>query len=177
MEIQETQERKMNKKQRKEERTYTLFRTLPINYIDIQYIGKCHMPKTFSNQHITQKSKRLNIIRNIQLVIFFIMKIRAIKQRMAPKVFPICPIYLILSQNTFKTCWDLRAKLHRLMGYGVIKTKNISVQAQTLQRVVAITIFCIATHRVIYISSVDAYLIFAPCLQLKLYQRMRIGGS
>ena len=35
MEIQETQERKMNKKQRKEERTYTLFRTLPINYIDI----------------------------------------------------------------------------------------------------------------------------------------------
>ena len=135
------------------------------------------MPKTFSNQHITQKSKRLNIIRNIQLVIFFIMKIRAIKQRMAPKVFPICPIYLFLSQNTFKACWDLCAKLHRLMCYGVIKTKNVSVQTQTLQRVVAIAIFCIATYRVVYISSVYTYLIFAPCLQLKLYQRMRIGGS
>ena len=63
------------------------------------------------------------------------------------------------------------------MCYGVIKTKNVSVQTQTLQRVVAIAIFCIATHRVVYISSVYTYLIFAPCFQLKLYQRMCIGGS
>jgi len=33
MEILETQERKMNKKQREEERTYTLFRTLPTTEI------------------------------------------------------------------------------------------------------------------------------------------------
>lgn len=86
------------------------------------------MPKTFSNQYITQKSKSPNIIRNIQLVIFFIMKMRTIKQRMGPNVFPICSIRLLLFQNTFKGYWDLCTKFHRLMGYGVIKAKNISVQ-------------------------------------------------
>lgn len=86
------------------------------------------MPKTFSNQHITQKSKSPNIIRNTQLVIFFIMKMRTIKQRMAYNVFPICSMCLIFFQNTFKGYWNLCTKLHRLMGNGVIKAKNISVQ-------------------------------------------------
>ena len=68
------------------------------------------MPKTFNNQHITQKSKSPNIIRNTQLVIFFIMKMRTIKQRMAYNVFPICSMCLIFFQNTLKGYWNLCTK-------------------------------------------------------------------
>ena len=56
------------------------------------------------------------------------------------------------------------------MGNRVIETQQESMQTQSVQRVIAITIFHITTHRMPQVSTMDTYLILTSRLQLKLHQ-------
>lgn len=71
--------------------------------------------------------------------------------------------------------WSL--KLHGLMGYRMIKTKDIGMKAQSPTGIVAIAIFHVATNRMPHISTVDTDLVFSACLQTELYEAMTHRAS
>ena len=77
-----------------------------------------------------------------------------------------------------KECrWDWSLKLHGLMGYRMIKTKDIGMKAQSPTGIVAIAIFHVATNRMPHIRTVDADLVFSACLQTELYKAMIYRAS
>jgi hypothetical protein len=51
-----------------------------------------------------------------------------------------------------------------------METKQPGMEAEAMQRIVAIAVFGVATNRMAHISRVDTNLILTACLQLKLYQ-------
>ena len=50
------------------------------------------------------------------------------------------------------------------------------MEAETVQRVVAIAVLRVATNGMAHVGGVDANLILASCLQLKLHERV-LGGA
>ena len=58
------------------------------------------------------------------------------------------------------------------MGYRMVETKNISMQTEPAQRVIAIAILHVTTHGMSHIGRMHANLVLAPSLQLELNQRM-----
>lgn len=58
----------------------------------------------------------------------------------------------------------------------MVEAKPVSVKAQTVKRVVAIAIFCVATNRMPDVCRMHPDLILTPGLKLKLNERM-IGGT
>ena len=67
-------------------------------------------------------------------------------------------------------------KLHALMGHGMEETQQEGMETQTVDGVVAVTIFCIATNRVMHVGSMYADLVLPSCFKLELNQRM-VGGA
>ena len=67
---------------------------------------------------------------------------------------------------------DCGLKLHRLVRHRMIETQQPGVQTETVQRVVAVAVFAIATNGMSHISSMNANLVLTTRLQLKLYQRV-----
>ena len=63
-----------------------------------------------------------------------------------------------------KSCRYGGLKLHGLTGYWMVETQEPGMQAQTVQGIVAITVFRIATHRVPHISRMHADLVLTSRL-------------
>ena len=55
-------------------------------------------------------------------------------------------------------------KLHTFTRYRMGETEDISMQTEPMERVVAVTIFHIATHRMSHISRMYPYLVLPSCL-------------
>ena len=70
---------------------------------------------------------------------------------------------------------NLALKLHTLMRYRMIEAQDISVQAQTMHRVVAVSILNIATNWMSHIGGMDANLILPTRLQAVFHERMVCG--
>ena len=64
--------------------------------------------------------------------------------------------------------WHWGLELHGLTRHRMIETQQPGMQAQSMQRVVTITILCVAADRMPHIGRMDANLILTACLQLKL---------
>ena len=65
---------------------------------------------------------------------------------------------------------DGRLELHALMGYRMVETKQIGMQAEPPTRVVTVAILDVAANGIPHIGAVDANLVLAPGLQTKLHQ-------
>ena len=67
-------------------------------------------------------------------------------------------------------------KFHSLMSDGMSEAKHIGMQAKTMQRVVAITIFYISAHRMPHICRMNPYLVFPSRFESVFHERVLSGA-
>ena len=58
------------------------------------------------------------------------------------------------------------------MCHGMVETKQESMQAQAVHRVIAVAIFRVATNRMSHVGCMHADLVLAPGLQFEFHQRV-----
>ena len=58
------------------------------------------------------------------------------------------------------------------MCHGMVETKQESMQAQAVHRVISVAVFRVATNRMSHVSGMHADLVLAPGLQFEFHQRV-----
>ena len=58
------------------------------------------------------------------------------------------------------------------MRQGVIETEHISMKCQSMDRVIAVSIFNVTTNRMVHIGSMNTDLIFSASFQFKFNKRV-----
>ena len=80
------------------------------------------------------------------------------------------------SEQTSEGGGDRSLELHALVGDRMVEAEQESVEAEPVERVVAIAVFHIAADGMPHVGGVDTDLVLAPGLQLELHERV-LGGT